>query len=190
MATEVRHGGVGALRLAADSGDEARMQQRQVDGGDERDLRIDRLQPGEDPLQRAAALVRILDDAHARGQRGQLLPGRTHDHDRPAAPRATIPQTRRSSVEPCQSSHAFGVPMRLERPPASTIPAAMRRAYKGWPDASRVSGRALRGLGCGVAHEPLRLGLRRLRRRADRDSELHRGLLGPDLQTPTRPGDR
>jgi hypothetical protein len=29
---------------------------------------------------------------------------------------------------PCQSSHAFGVPMRRERPPASTIPAGMRRA--------------------------------------------------------------
>ena len=42
----------------------------------------------------------------------------------PVTDRATIPVTRRSSVEPCQSSAALGEPMREERPPASTIPAA------------------------------------------------------------------
>ena len=48
---------------------------------------------------------------------------RTRRH-RPVTARATIPVTRRSSVEPCQSRAAFGEPMREDRPPASTIPAA------------------------------------------------------------------
>ena len=67
--------------------------------------------------------------SHAGGQLRQLLARARTTTTGPSTPRATTPHVRRSSVEPCQSSHAFGVPMRLERPPASTIPAGIQRAY-------------------------------------------------------------
>ena len=59
------------------------------------------------------------------GSSGSSWPGARTTTTGPPTPRATTPQVRRSSVDPCQSSHAFGVPMRLERPPASTIPAGI-----------------------------------------------------------------
>ena len=59
-----------------------------------------------------------------RAAAGRLWPRRAHDDDRPVdGARDAVPTARRSSVEPCQSSAAFGVPMRSERPPASTMPA-------------------------------------------------------------------
>ena len=72
------------VHRAADRRDELRVQERQVDRGDERDVGVDRLEPGEDPLQRPAALARVVDDADAAGQRRQLLAGRADDDDRPA----------------------------------------------------------------------------------------------------------
>src|SRR5262249_52000399 len=41
----------------------------------------------------------------------------------PFAARATIPTVRRSRVDPCHSRAALGVPIRDDRPPASTTPA-------------------------------------------------------------------
>ena len=52
------------------------------------------------------------------------VPVRGRPRPRPARPPlGNDPHVRRRSVVPCQSSHAFGAPMRLERPPARTIPA-------------------------------------------------------------------
>ena len=54
-----------------------------------------------------------------------VLPGpgaRTTTTGPPAA-RARMPAVRRSSVEPCHSRAALGVPIREDRPPASTTPA-------------------------------------------------------------------
>ena len=52
---------------------------------------------------------------------GNACPGADTTTTGPSTDRATIPVTRRSRVEPCQSSAAFGEPIREDRPPASTI---------------------------------------------------------------------
>ena len=81
-----------------------------------------------------------------RRQGRQRLAGGAHDDDRVRGrPARSTPQVRRSRVEPCHSRDALGAPIRDERPPASTTPAALtRRSYVGplaWPRCAGKSGR-------------------------------------------------
>src|SRR5690348_6254118 len=57
------------------------------------------------------------------GRSGRSWPPARTTTTGPSAARATIPTVRRSSVDPCHSSAAFAVPIREDRPPASTTPA-------------------------------------------------------------------
>ena len=56
------------------------------------------------------------------GSGGSSWPAAATTTTGPPTDRRTIPRTRRRSVEPCQSSAAFGVPILEDRPPVSTIP--------------------------------------------------------------------
>ena len=66
--------------------DEGRVQERHVDGADERDVGApgQRRQPGGDTLHRALALLRIVGNQGAFRQLRKVLAGSTDDHDRPA----------------------------------------------------------------------------------------------------------
>src|SRR5687768_904582 len=55
---------------------------------------------------------------------GSSCPGARTTITGPSTARPTTPVTCRSRVEPCHSRAAFGVPIRDERPPARTTPAA------------------------------------------------------------------
>ena len=57
------------------------------------------------------------------GRSGRSWPPARTTTTGPSVARATIPTVRRSSVDPCHSSAAFGVPIREDWPPASTTPA-------------------------------------------------------------------
>ena len=65
--------------------DPGRLEERDVGGRgvDQLDRVRQRRQPGGEALERAAPGDRVADDRHPVGQRGELLPGRRDDHDRP-----------------------------------------------------------------------------------------------------------
>jgi hypothetical protein len=72
-----------AVRGPDHSANEGGVQQRDVRRGDVRDVGLggDRPEAGRQALKRPAALGRVLDDPHARRERGQLLVRRSHDYD-------------------------------------------------------------------------------------------------------------
>ncbi len=100
VGVEHRHGRVGPVRRGAYGGDEPGMQERHVGRHREGQVPVDGLQAGEQALQRAPALARVLDDADAARQLRQLLPRRADDDHRPAGPArhqpARAPQQRRA----------------------------------------------------------------------------------------------
>ncbi len=57
------------------------------------------------------------------GSKGSDWPRERTSTTGPPTPRATIPATRRTRVEPCHSKAGFEQPIRVERPPMRTIPA-------------------------------------------------------------------
>ena len=67
-----------------------------------------------------------------RGSSGSDCPGAMTTMIGPDSARASTPQARCTSVERCHSSPAFGVPIRDERPPASTIPADVHVSERRW----------------------------------------------------------
>ena len=84
----------------------------------------ERGQPGGDALHRAHALLRVVDDLDVvAAASGSSCPGARTTTTGPSVARARMPTVRRSSVDPCHSSAALGVPIRDDRPPASTTPA-------------------------------------------------------------------
>src|ERR1700678_3117836 len=78
------------------------------------------------------------------GRSGRTWPFARTTTTGPPVARATMPTVRRSSVDPCHSSAALGVPIREDRPPASTTPA--RSATSSWyASALRPSAPSTRG---------------------------------------------
>ena len=112
-AAEMRHGHVGVVRGRAHGGNETGVQERHVGRRHERQLAIDRLQAGQQPLERPLALARVLDDTHAVGQLRKLLIRRPHDHDRP------VGAARDDPARAPQQRAAVPVQPRLRRPHAA-----------------------------------------------------------------------
>ena len=89
-------------------------------------------QPGGQPLHRAPGPRAGPSTTSASGgSSGSACPGARTTTTGPSVARGRMPTVRRSSVEPCHSRAALGVPIRDDRPPASTIPAVpdMLRSY-------------------------------------------------------------
>ena len=111
--------------------DEGGVQERHVGGADEGHVRA--VLPGR-PARRPGPAPgpcppadRRLPRRPAAGRAGPGREARTTTTGPPVA-RARMPTVRRSSVDPCHSSAALGVPIRDDRPPASTTPAESRHA--------------------------------------------------------------
>ena len=106
--------------------DERGMQQRRVDAGDEDDRgALADLPQARRRCPRAGRgrRARRRRPRARRAARGSSWPAARTTTTGPSTARATRPTARRTSVEPCHSSVAFGAPMRVERPPARTMPA-------------------------------------------------------------------
>ena len=104
-----------------DRAHELRVQQRQVGAGHEDAPAASGERPhaGGDALERPTAGAASATSS-APGSGGSSCPAScTTTTGRAARPR--MPVTRRAIVEPCQSSSAFAVPIRVERPPTRTI---------------------------------------------------------------------
>ena len=133
-----------------------------------------RRRPAAMPSQRPAAVARVLGELDLAAA-AAAAPGRRARTTTtgPSTARATMPAARRTSVEPCHSSAPSGVPMRVERPPASTMPAVARVRHRARPRSassarwSKSQKRASSTPAC-VAHGLGRGGDRDRRRRCER----------------------
>ena len=105
------------------SADRLRREERHVGAADERRLGslADRAHPGRDALERPLIGDGIACDLDAVGQRGNSWPG-APTTTTGAAAAATTRATWTTSGDPSQSRSAFGSPIRVDPPPASTIP--------------------------------------------------------------------
>ncbi len=91
------------------------------------------------------------------GSAGSSCPGARTTTTGPSTARPTMPVMRRSSVDPCHSSAAFGVPMREDRPPARTMPAVSATAHRHREDHELRIGRQIAGPArCGPRRRPSR----------------------------------
>src|SRR5262245_24146988 len=86
------------------------------------------------------------------GSGGNSCPGAATTTTGPSTARDSTAAARKSNVDPCHSSPAFAAPIRVDRPPASTTPAAITTPASVCPEGPLQDVQRLEGVLQGSAH--------------------------------------